>query len=196
MAAGEMEADVMATVISARPLPAQQAPPGGPRRSKGGLGREHRGGPGLAPWGVVVIWGVLLVVLAAVGAGFGTSALVLEVSGSAAGLVLLLAAVVWLDRRLRPSRGWLHQPARVGGVFMLALTVMLAWLGLAFGGWLVMIAVVPLIAAAGLEIAARRNSRALAAAASESQLAARAQGTAGSDVAHAAAWPRQPAGSR
>jgi thiol:disulfide interchange protein len=114
---------------------------------------------------VVAIWGTLLAVLAVVGAGFGNSALVLEISGSAAGLVLLLAAAVWLDRRLRPRTGWLRQPVRAGGVLMLAVTVMLAWLGLAFGAWLVMVAVVPLTAAIGLEIAARRDARARAAAA-------------------------------
>lgn len=153
----------MTTAVSTRPQPAQQAPPGGPRAGKNGPGRERRAGQGLAPWGVVAIWGVMLAVLAAAGAGFGNSALVLEVSGSAAGLVLLLAAAVWLDRRLRPRTGWWRQPVRAGGVLMLAVTAMLAWLGLAFGAWLVMIAAVPLTTAIGLEIAARRNARALAA---------------------------------
>jgi hypothetical protein len=159
----------MATAVSARPHLARHARPGGPR--------EPRNGPGLAPWGVVAIWGSLLAVLAAAGAGFGNNTLVLEVSGSAAGFVLLLAAAVWLDRRLRPRRSWLRQPARIGGVFMLAVAAMLAWLGLAFGGWLVMIAAVPLTAAIGLEIAARRSARTLAAAASGSGPAEDAPGS-------------------
>jgi hypothetical protein len=153
----------MTATVSARPRPARQAPPGGPGTGKDGPGRERRAGAGLAPWGVVAIWGVLLAALAAAGAGFGNGAVVLEVSGSAAGFVLLLAAAVWLDRRLRPRRSWLRQPVRVGGVFMLAVTAALAWAGLAFGAWLVMIAAAPLAAAIGLEIAARRSARAVAA---------------------------------
>jgi hypothetical protein len=154
---------MMTTAVSARPRPARQAPPGGPGRGKDRPERERRSGAGLAPWGVVVLWGVLLASLAAAGAAFGNGALVLELSGSAAGFVLLLAAVVWLDWRLRPRRGWLRQPVRVGGVFMLAVAAALAWAGLAFGAWLVLIAAAPLAAAIGMEIAARRSARALAA---------------------------------
>src|SRR5579875_157544 len=153
----------MTTAVSAPLRPDRQAPPGGPGWGKDGPGRERRAGAGLAPWGVVAIWGVLLTALTAAGAGFGNSALVLEVSGSAAGFVLLLAVAVWLDRRLRPRRGCLRQPVRVGGVFMLAVAAALAWAGLAFGAWLVMIAAAPLAAAIGLEIAARRSAGALAA---------------------------------
>ncbi len=123
---------------------------------------------------MVAIWGTLLALLTAVGAGFGNSALVLEISGSAAGFVLLLAAAVWLDRRLHPRTGWLRQPVRAGGVLMLAVTAMLAWLGLAFGTWLVMVAVVPLTAAIGLEIAARRDARARAAEAGRTRAAGHA----------------------
>ncbi len=153
----------MTTAVSAGPQPARQAPPGGTRPGKDGMGRDRRAGAALAPWAVVAIWGVLLAALAAVGAGFGNSALVLEVSGSAAGLILLLAAAVWLDRRLRPRRRWLRQPVRIGGMFLLAVAAVLGWLGLAFGAWLVIIAAVPLIGAAGLEVAARRGARILAA---------------------------------
>src|SRR5579875_1518993 len=140
----------MTTAVSAPLRPDRQAPPGGPGWGKDGPGRERRAGAGLAPWGVVAIWGVLLTALAAAGAGFGNSA-------------LLLAVAVWLDRRLRPRRGCLRQPVRVGGVFMLAVAAALAWAGLAFGAWLVMIAAAPLAAAIGLEIAARRSAGALAA---------------------------------
>jgi hypothetical protein len=113
----------------------------------------------LRPWGVVAIWAVLLGLLAALGAGFGNNALILEVSGSSAGFVLLLAGAVWLDRRLRPERGYLRQPTRVGGVILFALTAMLAWLGFAFGTWLVVVAAVPFTAAVGLEVAAHRRGK-------------------------------------
>jgi hypothetical protein len=124
--------------------------------------RQH---PTLRPWGVVLIWAALLAVLVATGAGFGNSVPVLEISGSSVALVLLLAAVVWLDRRLRPARWYFRQPTRIGGVVMLAVSAALAWLGFAFGAWLMMIAAVPFIAAVGLEISARRHRKAMEAAA-------------------------------
>jgi hypothetical protein len=132
-------------------------PAGRPRGPDG----PRRQGATLAPWGVVGIWAGLLGILVATDAGFGNNMLVLEISGSSAGFVLLLAGAVWLDRRLRPGRGYLRQPTRVGGIIMLALTALLAWMGFAFGAWLMMIAVLPLIAAIGLEILARRNTRSL-----------------------------------
>ena len=92
-------------------------------------------------------------------AGFGNNTVVLEVSGSSAGFVLLLAGAVWLDRRLRPDRGYLRQPTRVGGVVLFAVAATLAWLGFAFGAWLMMVVAVPLIAAVGLEIAAHRQGK-------------------------------------
>lgn len=98
-------------------------------------------------------------VLVAADAGFGNGALVLEISGSSAGFVLLLAGAVWLDRRLRPYRGYLRYPARAGGVFLFAVAAMLAWLSLAFGAWTIYLAVVPFIAAISLEAAARRRRR-------------------------------------
>jgi hypothetical protein len=108
---------------------------------------------------VVAIWAGLLGVLVAIDAGFGNDAVVLEISGSSAGLVLLLAGAVWLDRRLRPYRGYLRHPTRVGGVFLFAVTAMLAWLSLAFGTWMIYLAVVPFVPAVGLEVAARRQRR-------------------------------------
>lgn len=113
----------------------------------------------LGPWAVVAIWAVLLGLLVATDAGFGNDAVVLEISGSSAGFVLLLAGTVWLDRRLRPYRGYLRHPTRVGGVFLFAVAAMLAWLSLAFGAWTIYIAVVPFIAAVGLEVAAHRRWR-------------------------------------
>ncbi|MHB1592828.1 MAG: hypothetical protein ACYCU3_01450 [Streptosporangiaceae bacterium] len=100
---------------------------------------------------------MLLGALVATSAGFGSNGLVLEISGSSAGLVLLIAGSVWLDRRLRPARSYLRQPTRIGGAVMLAVAAALGFLGIAFGAWLMIIAVVPLIAAIGLEVLARRQ---------------------------------------
>jgi hypothetical protein len=152
-----------ATTSWARPASPEVAPacapdPAGRPR---GPERPRRQQTALAPWGVVGIWAGLLGILVATDAGFGNNTIVLEISGSSAGFVLLLTGAVWLDRRLRPGRGYLRQPTRVGGTVMLALTALLAWLGFAFGAWLMMIAVLPLTAAIGLEILAWHSSRAL-----------------------------------
>lgn len=142
----------MATRVSTEQRPRLPQAPGQPPPP----GRRR---PPLRPWTVVAIWAVLLGVLVATGAGFGNDALVLEISGSSAGFVLLLAGAVWLDRRLRPYRGYLRYPTRIGGVFLFAVTAMLAWLSLAFGAWTIYLAVVPFIAAIGLEAAARGRRR-------------------------------------
>jgi len=143
----------MTAPVSAGPRPGQdQAPPERPDEP----GRPRAT---LRPWTVVAIWAVLLGLLVATGAGFGNSTFVLEVSGSSAGLVLLLAGAVWLDRRLRPDRGYLRQPTRVGGVVLFAVAATLAWLGFAFGAWLMMIAAMPFIAGVGLEVAAHRRGK-------------------------------------
>ncbi len=118
-----------------------------------------QGNPCLLPCEVVAIWGVLLVLLAAMSAAFGNSAAVLALAGSAAGGVLLLGGAVWLHWRLRRRSRCLRQPARIGGVALLAVAMMLAGLSLAFGGWLLIIAVVALAPAAGLEVRARRRAR-------------------------------------
>jgi hypothetical protein len=123
----------------------------------GGSGRSPQAT--LTPWAVVALWGLLLGLLTATGAAFGNSTFVLEVAGSAAGFVLLLAAAVWLHHRLRPRRSYLRQPTRVGGVVLLAVAAALGWLGLAFGGWIVIPAGVALLAAIGLEVSARRRTR-------------------------------------
>lgn len=143
----------MASRVSTGPRPGPpQTPPQKPYQPGGQR-------PPLRSWAVVAIWAALLGVLVATDAGFGNDAVVLEISGSSAGLVLLLAGAVWLDRRLRPYRGYLRHPTRVGGVFLFAVTAMLAWLSLAFGTWMIYFAVVPFVAAVGLEAAARRQRR-------------------------------------
>src|SRR5690349_14227432 len=107
-----MEGEAMTAPVSVGPRPGQdQAQPERPYES-------DRQPVTLRPWTVVAVWGVLLSLLAALGAGFGNNAFVLEVSGSSAGFVLLLAGAAWLDRRLRPDRGYLRYPTRIGGVVL------------------------------------------------------------------------------
>lgn len=174
-----------AVTSRAHAAPPEKASPGapGPADCPRGPGRPGREEAGLAPWGVVAIWAGMLGILIATGAGFGNNMLVLEVSGSSAGFVLLLAGAVWADRRLRPHRGYLRQPTRIGGAVMLAVTIALSLLGYAFGAWLMMVAVLPLIAAIGLEILSRRNTRVLGA------------GVAADAAAFQASGPRQPRAS-
>jgi hypothetical protein len=123
-----------------------------------------QGNPCLLPCEVVAIWGVLLGLLAAVNAGFGNNAVVLAMAASAAGGMLLLAGAVWLHWRLRRrGRRWLRQPTRIGAGVLLPAAITLAWLSLAFGGWLLPIAAAAVVPAVGLEISARRQARALSA---------------------------------
>jgi hypothetical protein len=144
----------MTAPVSVAPRQDQRPPV---RQDQASRRRPRRPHVTLRPCGVVAIWATLLGALAATSAGFGNNALVLEISGSAAGFVLLLAGIVRLDRRLHPARSYLRQPTRVGGVVMLAVAIALGWLGTAFGAWLMIIAAVPLLAAIGLEILARRQ---------------------------------------
>lgn len=103
---------------------------------------------------------MLLGILAAVSAAMGNNLVVLEISGGAALLVLVIAGAVWLDQRLRPYRGVYRLPVRIGGAFLFAVTALTAWLGLAFGQYMLYLAAVPLTGAVGLEIAAWRWTRA------------------------------------
>jgi predicted lysophospholipase L1 biosynthesis ABC-type transport system permease subunit len=111
------------------------------------------------PWLVVAGWGVLLGALAGISAAMGNSMVVLEISGGAAVLALAIAGALWLDERLRPSRGVFIMPVRLGGTFLFAVTAMTAWLSLAFGQYVLYLAVVPLTGAVLLEAAARRRPR-------------------------------------
>jgi hypothetical protein len=104
---------------------------------------------------VVAIWAVLNGLLVALLAAFRGSDFVLELYGSAAAFVLVLAGVVWLGRRHRPwQRGW-RQPAGTGSVALFAVGVMLLWLGLAFGKWVAILSAFPFVLALVLEISAR-----------------------------------------
>lgn len=116
----------------------------------------------LGGWGVVALWGLFNAVLAAVLTGFvlggyGDSPFDLEAYWSSVGLVLVVAAVIWLARRYRPwQRGW-RQPAGTASVILFAVGVLLEWMGVAFGIWLIIIGAFPLALAIGLEVAYRRR---------------------------------------
>src|SRR5260370_41082527 len=104
-----MKGEAMTAPVSARPRPGQdEAQPQRPAE-------PGRPPATLRPWTVGALWAAMLGLLVAMDAGFGNSTFVLEVSGSSAGFVFLLAGAVWLDRRLRPDRGYLRYPTRIGG---------------------------------------------------------------------------------
>lgn len=108
--------------------------------------------------GVVLIWGGLNAVLAAVLAGFTASgtvggagpagALAFSVYGVSTTLVFLIALAVWAGRRRR--RG-LSEPPRPGAALLLAAGVAIAWTGLAVGAWAAYLALAAVLAAAVLE---------------------------------------------
>lgn len=112
-----------------------------------------------SPAVVVVIWGMLNLLLAAVLAGFtvakSTGLLVIGIYCASAALVFGLAILTWLVRRRRPLARGLRVPAHPAAALLLAVGVALIWLGLPFGVWLPITAVVPLSAALILELSAR-----------------------------------------
>jgi uncharacterized protein (TIGR03382 family) len=112
---------------------------------------------------VVAIWGIANAVLIAVLIGFIAArsgpGLDIVLYCASAALVFALALLAWLGRRRRggPLARGLRLPPRPGAALLLAGGVALAWLGVPFGGWLLLAAAVPLTAALMLEIAARRS---------------------------------------
>jgi hypothetical protein len=116
----------------------------------------------LTGWGAVALWGALNAVFVALLAGFilgglGSSPFVVETYGSSVGLVFLLAVAVWFGRRRRPQqRGW-RQPAGTASAVLFAIAAMLAWLGLAFGIWITILAAFPLLLAVILEYSIHRR---------------------------------------
>lgn len=116
-----------------------------------------------SPAAVVVIWGIANLLLAAVLAGFtvakSVGLLVIDLYCASAALVFGVAVLVWLVRRRRPLARGLRVPARPAAALLLAVGVALIWLGLPFGAWLPIIAVMPLTAALILELTARRAPR-------------------------------------
>jgi hypothetical protein len=114
---------------------------------------------------VVAIWGIANAALIAVLIGFVAArsgpGLDIALYCASAALVFALALLAWLARRRdrEPFERGLRVPARPAAAVLLAAGVALIWLGLPFGAWLPMAAVVPLTAALIMEIAARRASR-------------------------------------
>jgi hypothetical protein len=113
-----------------------------------------------SPAMVVIVWGIANALLAAVLAGFtvvrSAGLLVVDLYCASLGLVFLLGLLVWLVRRRRPYARGLRLPARPAAALLLAAGVALIWLGLPFGAWLPMIAVIPLTVALILEVTAGR----------------------------------------
>jgi len=115
---------------------------------------------------VVAFWGLLntvaLLVLAGfLAARFGGHMVELYIYIGSALLVFGLAALVWRVRRRQPqglARG-LVVPRRPASALLLALAFMMLWLGLAFGVWLPILAVVPLLVAGLMEWFAIRGPR-------------------------------------
>lgn len=114
-----------------------------------------------SPATVVVLWAAMNALMAAmlagfVAAGLGGSMFVAEVYGGSAALVFLLALAVLLARRrrLQPAERGYRLPRLLVAV-LLAATGALLWLGLPFGIWVPMLAVVPFTAAVLMEVAAR-----------------------------------------
>jgi hypothetical protein len=106
---------------------------------------------------VVAGWGVLNGVLVAVLAGFGEEPAVLALYGSAAGLVEIIALVVWAGtRRWRRRRVW-RRAANGDSVLILAAGILAAALGWAFAWWFALVAIPVLILALSREISARRE---------------------------------------
>jgi hypothetical protein len=115
---------------------------------------------------VVAFWGLLntvaLLVLAGfLAARFGGHMVELYIYIGSALLIFGLAALVWRARRRQPqglARG-LVVPRRPASALLLALAFMMLWLGLAFGVWLPILAVVPLLVAGLMEWSAIRGPR-------------------------------------
>lgn len=108
---------------------------------------------------VVLLWGALNAMLAAILAGFTASGLVggagpagalsFIVYGAPTTLVFLVALGVWAGKRRRAG---LRVPPRPGAALLLAVAVAVSWLGLAVGAWAAFLAVAPLVAAVVLEV--------------------------------------------
>jgi len=122
------------------------------------LGPDAAGTAGLRPSFFIAFWAGLLGLYAVISAGFGNYAFAVGLAAFAAAVIFVFAGAVWLAQRFRPGRPELRLPARLGGVFLLAVTVTVACLALAFGPFMLMIAVLPFAAAIRLEILARRNA--------------------------------------
>jgi uncharacterized iron-regulated membrane protein len=118
----------------------------------------------LSATAVVAAWGALNTLLAGLLAGFTAAgldggpgpggALAFAIYAAASALVFVIALLTWLGRRRAAGQS---VPARPAAAALLAAGVTLIWLGLAFGVWIALLAVVPLLPALMLEISSRRR---------------------------------------
>ena len=135
--------------------------------------------PSFSAVAVVLAWAGLNTLLASLlaafiaaglGGGFGrgAGAFPVIVYAAASFLVFLIALAVWVARRRVPDAGpptameaGVVRPRRPGRplpVLLLAVGVVLIWLGLSFGKWLSIVAIAPLLASLMMELAARRRT--------------------------------------
>ena len=108
---------------------------------------------------VVLVWGAFNTILVSLLAGFTASgfvggagpagALAFSLYATSTTLVFLIALVVWAGKRRRAG---LRIPPRPGAALLLAVAVAVSWLGLALGGWVAYLAIVPLVAAVVAEL--------------------------------------------
>ena len=106
---------------------------------------------------VVAFWGLLNAALVATLAGFGEQVTVVIIYASAAALVEIIAAVVWLGVRRERHRSRWPQAPNGDSVLIFIAGVLIMALGLAFYWYLAIIAVLPFTLVAVKEISARRG---------------------------------------
>jgi hypothetical protein len=108
---------------------------------------------------VVAAWGLLNIALAVTLAGFGEQPAVIALYGSAAALVEIIAAVVWVGARYRRGGQACRQAPNGDNMLVLGAGILIAGLGLAFAWYLGLLAIPVLAMAAVREVAARHEGR-------------------------------------
>jgi hypothetical protein len=120
-----------------------------------GVRQSAKAGPAAL---VVAIWGAANGLLTALLAGMGGTAVVLWIYGGAVSLTELVAAAAFIAGRLRPTGPPPRQPLGGGTALLFALGAALSGFGLAFGWWILLVAVpVFLLAAINEVYLARRK---------------------------------------
>lgn len=106
---------------------------------------------------VVAFWGLINAALVAALAGFDEQVTVIIIYASAAALVEIIAAMVWLGARRERGRSQWPQAPNGDSVLIFIAGVAIMALGIAFYWYLALIAVLPFTLAAVREISARRG---------------------------------------